>query len=50
MGTFHHGRKLHPELTDDLTAFRSHLEDSDDDMKPLKVWQLQGEYEKCSIN
>ncbi|XP_071084353.1 UDP-glucose:glycoprotein glucosyltransferase 1-like isoform X2 [Haliotis cracherodii] len=34
-------KKLHPELTDNLKEFRDHLIDSNVELAPLDVWQLQ---------
>ena len=35
-------RELHPALRDDLDQFKEHLRESNKELAPLKVWQLQG--------
>jgi UDP-glucose:glycoprotein glucosyltransferase len=35
-------REMYPELEDNLAEFRKFLIDSNSEMAPLKVWQLQG--------
>lgn len=34
-------RELHPTLRDDLSQFKEHLKESNKELAPLKVWQLQ---------
>nr|XP_039250114.1 UDP-glucose:glycoprotein glucosyltransferase 1-like [Styela clava] len=34
-------RKLHPDLSPQLTDFRNHLQESTNEMMPMKAWQLQ---------
>ena len=36
------GRKLYPDLKENLEQFRAHLKEGAHEMAPLKVWQLQG--------
>jgi hypothetical protein len=42
-------RELYPDLNKDLAEFRQHLVDSMGDMAPLKVWQLQGNFNLLSL-
>ena len=35
-------RELHPLLNEDLDKFKTHLKESNKELVPLKVWQLQG--------
>lgn len=39
-------RTVHPELKEQLKELRKHLVESTNEMAPLKVWQMQGEYIK----
>lgn len=38
---FSHDRSLHPEKKEDLNQLRKHLVESQHEMAPMKVWQLQ---------
>lgn len=34
-------RKLNPDLSPGLTTFRNHLQETTNEMRPMKIWQLQ---------
>lgn len=40
-------RTSHPELQEQLGELRKHLLESTNDMTPLKVWEMQGDWQKC---
>lgn len=43
---FFKSRTNYPELKEQLKELRKHLIESTNEMAPLKVWQMQGEYIK----